>query len=331
MAGLNTGNVFFVMNTQRPKLENRKWTARERKDVVCNVCSSGYYTHITQENECDIVQCTQCKTIYVKQQPSNNELADFYAQYVDVEAHDKWEQAMHGLFEQDKGRINTLHDPGKILDIGCCFGFFLHTMQHCGWETHGCDLSPVATRYAQHELGLSNVRCGSILDLDYTPGSFDVITAWYVLHHLPDPKGVLQKIYTLLKPGGIVALRLPNINLLQLAWWLQRFDSLPLRTFMKSIRKETSNEQEPFNVLDPPYNLFGFSPQTLCDLGRRLGFHPLWITNDGMLNRGNLINRVVDSTLKHGATCLKRISRGRWDYSISFSYYGQKPEQPAKV
>ena len=42
--------------------------------------------------------------------------------------------------------------------------------------------------------------------------SFDVITLWDVLEHVPDPNFFIQAVYKLLKPGGLVIATLPNAN-----------------------------------------------------------------------------------------------------------------------
>lgn len=51
---------------------------------------------------------------------------------------------------------------------------------------------------------------GQIVDLELPRDHFDIVTIWHVLEHVPDPRAVLQKVYSLLKPGGILFLAVPN-------------------------------------------------------------------------------------------------------------------------
>jgi SAM-dependent methyltransferase len=66
-------------------------------------------------------------------------------------------------------------------------------------------------RHAKRELGL-DVACTSFLDPDFAPPprSFDVITMFNVLEHLPDPTAVAAKVFTLLRPGGHLVLETWN-------------------------------------------------------------------------------------------------------------------------
>ena len=54
------------------------------------------------------------------------------------------------------------------------------------------------------------MHLGQITDLDLPPESFDVATIWHVLEHVPDPAAVLRKVRSLLRPGGILAVAVPN-------------------------------------------------------------------------------------------------------------------------
>ena len=41
------------------------------------------------------------------------------------------------------------------------------------------------------------------------PNSFDLITSMSVIEHIPDDKGAIQKIWDLLKPGGVLLISIP--------------------------------------------------------------------------------------------------------------------------
>jgi len=55
-----------------------------------------------------------------------------------------------------------------------------------------------------------DVRHGTLRDQRFPPGYFDVITLWDVLEHLPDPKGEMTEIHRVLRPGGLLVVRVPN-------------------------------------------------------------------------------------------------------------------------
>lgn len=91
---------------------------------------------------------------------------------------------------------------GDMLDVGCATGFLLHHAKQRGWRTIGLDISSWARRRAAQRFGL-DVRA----DLrSCTDESFDVVTAFQVLEHMPHPASALAEIYRCLRPGGLLVI-----------------------------------------------------------------------------------------------------------------------------
>ncbi len=76
--------------------------------------------------------------------------------------------------------------PGKILDIGCSTGLFLHSMQQHGWTTYGVEPSAYAANYAVQRFGL-DVRQMVLEEAKFEANFFDVVSLWDVFEHLYDP------------------------------------------------------------------------------------------------------------------------------------------------
>jgi 2-polyprenyl-3-methyl-5-hydroxy-6-metoxy-1,4-benzoquinol methylase len=101
---------------------------------------------------------------------------------------------------------------GRLLDMGCGLGFFPKAMAaYAGWETYGCEISPAAVRYARETLGLDNIICSRPDEVDLPNDRFDLITMWDVFEHIPRPDPLLNRCHALLRDGGIVFMRTPNI------------------------------------------------------------------------------------------------------------------------
>lgn len=100
--------------------------------------------------------------------------------------------------------------PGRLLDFGCGGGFFLGSAKECGWEAYG--LEPLAGHavYARGRFG-AQVVTDTLREDTFPPCFFDVITAFQVFEHLPDPVGNLSKLCRFLKPGGAILVEVPNI------------------------------------------------------------------------------------------------------------------------
>ncbi len=143
-----------------------------------------------------------------------------------------------------------LHDypGGSVLDVGCGTGRQLALMRRHGLDASGIEPAEHACRVAREHLGL-NVRCAALADADLPAASFDAVTLFDVLEHLHDPVGDLRRVHRLLKPGGAVFVRAPNIASLQARllgrWWYG---------------------------LDAPRHLFHFSPPSLARVLAAAGF-----------------------------------------------------------
>ncbi|PYI86494.1 MAG: hypothetical protein DME26_08960 [Verrucomicrobia bacterium] len=98
---------------------------------------------------------------------------------------------------------------GRLLEIGCAYGFFLTEAQRW-YEAEGVEISGFAARQAQQR-GLA-VQHGDFLKLSFPPAHYDVVCLFDCIEHLVDPHAYLQKTYHLLKPQGLVALTTGDIS-----------------------------------------------------------------------------------------------------------------------
>ena len=104
--------------------------------------------------------------------------------------------------------INSLQlNKGKILDIGAGTGDFLLVAKNNGWKTVGIEPSGKAKAIAKSK-GVSFVEQTSELENH----SFDVISMWHVLEHVPDLDQQIKELKRLLKPTGSLIIAVPNFK-----------------------------------------------------------------------------------------------------------------------
>jgi 2-polyprenyl-3-methyl-5-hydroxy-6-metoxy-1,4-benzoquinol methylase len=107
--------------------------------------------------------------------------------------------------------INTLSKDSKmLLDVGCGTGDFLLTAKQNGWNVKGIEPNPQAREIANSKTNNAVSNIESLLDLEKQ--SFDVITLWHVLEHLPNLEEHIQLFQSLLKPNGRLVIAVPNFK-----------------------------------------------------------------------------------------------------------------------
>jgi len=104
--------------------------------------------------------------------------------------------------------------PGeRILDCGCGMGFYLRAMRSLQpARYYGLDGDKRALAFARQALaglGISLVE-GDVLRLPFADSSLDKVLLTEVLEHLPDDRQGLAEIRRVLRPGGILALTVPQ-------------------------------------------------------------------------------------------------------------------------
>lgn len=153
--------------------------------------------------------CRECGLQFVDPVPSASELADYYNRAYEVPL-----ERYAGAARRNLARIADLERwcprRGRLLEFGASYGHSLALARERGWEVVGVELSPTASQYARTHFGLSVFTC-DLAEAPLLDDSFDAIVGWHVLEHVRDPKAQLRRLAALLKAGGVLGLRVPNI------------------------------------------------------------------------------------------------------------------------
>ncbi len=125
---------------------------------------------------------------------------------------------------------------GSTLDIGCGRGLYLRMLQERGYRVRGTELSTRTARNAHPEV---TVDVGEMEPGRYPDASFDLITLWHVLEHLPRPDRTLEACRRALKPGGAILIALPNYGSLQARLGGERWFHLDLPRHLSHFTEAT--------------------------------------------------------------------------------------------
>jgi SAM-dependent methyltransferase len=253
------------------------------RSVDCPLCgatrfSVRYPAGVAQINQ--IVICADCGFMYAN---PRHESADVILM-ADERDFD-WRENVPQMFEKERVQLGDmaktrlfleqLHpDRGKVIEIGCSFGFQLNEFRKRGWDVEGVEPNHNSARYAQEELSIP-VATSILEQADVPDGSADVVVMLHVIEHIPDPVGTLKEIFRVLKPGGHLVLETP------------RYDTLMFRLFGKRERSVSCDGHILFftsESLAQAYSLAGFEKVRLDYVGRTLTLDRL-VYNLGVMSK----------------------------------------------
>jgi SAM-dependent methyltransferase len=219
----------------------------------CQICAGNRFRKFAREAGWTYILCRDCGLVRIDPFPDRVFLQEHYRDYLPSapEEVEQWRRMSRVVVRKSAGLLTEeLPRPGRILDVGCAYGFFLEEMRNRGWAVEGIEISPTGRRYASEVLGLE-VSVRGLPDPGREPASFDAVTLFYVIEHLPDPREVLAEVRRLLRPGGALLLRWPHTTPIVkvLRPWAERLE-----------------------LYHSPSHLFDFSPSTLGCLLEQTGF-----------------------------------------------------------
>ncbi|WP_346883441.1 class I SAM-dependent methyltransferase [uncultured Algibacter sp.] len=167
----------------------------------------------------ELIQNPKCGFLETIPQPSLDKLP-FYYQSEDYISHtdskrnlfEKIYHLVRSISLKKKLRlINSSSSGGKsLLDIGCGTGDFLKIAQQNNWDVSGIEPDSQARNIANKKTKDSVFETEHLKT--FKASSFDVITLWHVLEHLPNLDEHITIFKKLLKPDGVLIIAVPNYN-----------------------------------------------------------------------------------------------------------------------
>jgi len=182
--------------------------------------------------------------------PKETQLSDYYKTEDYISHTDSkrnlFEKAYHFVRSISLKRklklINSFNSEEKnLLDIGCGTGDFLKVAQDNGWKISGIEPNDSARKIANKKTNNSVFNTEKLIQ--FKTHTFDVITLWHVLEHLPKLEEELTTLKSLLKENGTLIVAVPNFN---------SFDANYYKSF--------------WAAYDVPRHLWHFSQQSIANL-----------------------------------------------------------------
>ena len=220
--------------------------------LPCPACArETLHRTLYRKNNCDIRQCLECglgraqhegfdPNAYYTEDYFSGGHPDGYADYRSAES------ILRREFADTVNFIRQWRADGRLLDVGCAYGFFLEEAKRF-YQVAGIELAREAAAACRRRgLNVSNgvADAGNLAAI----GMLDVIVLLDVIEHLPDPRGTLSLCASHLNPGGIIVITTGD------------FGSLAARTAGVHWR-----------LMTPPQHLWYFTRESLRRLAPSLG------------------------------------------------------------
>jgi SAM-dependent methyltransferase len=197
----------------------------ETETTSCLICGANEYEprfHLHDwayelPGEFQVVRCLRCAHLYQNPRPTQAAIEPYYPRdyqpfwpAIDDDPRPWWRALGHWRWRTRCRQVTQLRQGGSLLDVGASTGVFLNEMRRYGaWNLTGVELSGEAAQYARDKFALE-VFTGQIEEVGWPAQTFDVITCWDVIEHLPQPQIALHKMRYLLKDDGYLIMSVPN-------------------------------------------------------------------------------------------------------------------------
>ena len=250
--------------------QRESYTTNDVVAVPCPFCrSTAGETLCVEHGAIGVKRCSLCSLIYTSPRLRDPEAVyrGDYEEYIKEARLILSGQAPH---HRDPNYLQELElieahtsGRGRLLDVGCNMGMLLRLARSKGWEVVGIEPSPALHRIATEQLGLTVYNSSLEAIAADEQGSFDAVAISDVLEHITEPQAFLQAAARVLRPGGLLYVKVPN------AGW----------SMLKQRLAERLGHDLKRGAWDAYEHVVHYTEPTLKAMLRAGGFEPLLITS----------------------------------------------------
>lgn len=221
--------------------------------MICISCGQDNWERLYK----NLLRCKKCRFVRARDKffmidPKTLYKKKYFKKYEYFD-YEKERAALEKNFSNRLQRILPLKSKGRLLEVGCAYGYFLALARKyfevVGFEVDG-EIAKKASSFCA-----SRVLTGKFTKNKFD-GRFDVICMFDVIEHLKDPLGYLKKIYSLLNKNGIIVIETGDIE---------------------SLLAKIQGER--WRLISPPFHLQYFSRNSLAAVLKKVGFKAIHATN----------------------------------------------------
>ncbi len=229
--------------------------------LQCPLCNATIFEdylfpidYLVSKKQFKLQSCKSCRFVFTNPIPQDKDLPAYYKSAQYLSHSDSISSLKDFLYfwvrkraVQSKWKLVSQYvSRGTLLDYGCGTGFFISKAESKEWSCIGFEPEPEARNLAIKR------GCQVHSELNEIKNTFDVITLWHVLEHVPNLKQRINQLQKLIKSKGYLVLALPNRN------------SLDARHYKSH-----------WAAYDVPRHLYHFTQSDVHFLMSSIGFKPI--------------------------------------------------------
>ena len=247
--------------------------------IECTVCKDSESIVVLRKESLSLRKCLKCGAVFLGGYSDGfvPELYSYYNKYENLSKENVFDPITSARCSDLLKWFSGFNTGREVLDVGCGLGQFVEVANKCGWIAEGLELSKEAVDFARRQ-GLA-VRDLDFLSEEIEPNSYDLVTLFEVIEHVPNPVKLLKRAGEVVRPGGLIYLTTPNFASL---------DRLVAGRDWKIIH---------------PGHLTYFTPRTLLALVKKTGCFDILHFRTRNLSVSNL--RVLKHMLRSRATSME--------------------------
>jgi SAM-dependent methyltransferase len=172
-----------------------------------------------------LLRCQECRTQFFVALDGSPDTSEYWSDpykfevYTDEAVRRDLDARYRRVLHRVRESVGTIR---SVVDLGCGVGNFVEFAARQGWEAVGFDVDADAVKAARAR-GLRATDDDAELDRMVPGGSADVGTLWDVIEHLSEPRPLLRRALSKVRPGGALVIETPDA-------------SFPLRPVLRALR-----------------------------------------------------------------------------------------------
>jgi 2-polyprenyl-3-methyl-5-hydroxy-6-metoxy-1,4-benzoquinol methylase len=184
----------------------------------CPLCGGTRFASVHEFPSIPVRRCVQCSFMHSSRIMPSEVMAQYYGEDFGSDRHRLGQRLVAGINHRAVGRLLDLRHTRSLLDVGTGFGFFPALMRDReGLRVAAVELSEREARHASRTLGVE-VHNGPLAEAPFARESFDLVSSFEVIEHVPDPVSFVRELAECARPGGHVLVGTDNFG----AWVVGR-------------------------------------------------------------------------------------------------------------